>query len=334
MNERRSGVPTIHDVARASGVSKSSVSNYFRRPEKLSEPTRDRIGRAIDELGFSPNDAARVLRTGRSPVVGYVAFELASARTPLIANAVAARLAENGIDLLLATDQGDLARERAYLDLFERQRVSGLIVSPLGDVEDRLEALRAKGMPSVLMTRHPRNAGQPAVSIDHRLGGRLAAEHLRATGRRRVAFVTDTVEVEQIAHRLEGAREVVPGMEIISCPDRTVSGGIAAAEALLALPVADRPDALFCVNDLVAIGIGHRIGAKLRVPEDIAIVGYDDIEFASTQAVPLTSVATPQRELGDAAAELLLEALGVRPAASALHVEFAPTLRVRASTVG
>ncbi len=343
--ERRA--PTIHDVAKLSGVSKSSVSNFFHHPNKLSAATRDRVAEAIDSLGFTLNDAARTLRTGRTPVVGYVAFELAAARTPIIANALASRLAERGIDLLLATDRGDASREHAFIDLFARQRVSGLIVSPVGDIEPELRRLRGRGIPSVLMTRHARSAEQAAVTIDHVAGGRLAAEHLLAIGRRRIAFVTDDVRIEQIAARLRGAREVAEAagaaFEIVACAERTVLGGMAVARELLERTPGQRPDALFCVNDLVAIGVTHGLREHLSIPGDLAVVGYDDIVFATTNAVPLTSIGTPQTELGHAAADLLLAELdvvdapdrvGPGPSAPARQVEFAPWLVVRDSTAG
>ncbi|MEU6646861.1 LacI family DNA-binding transcriptional regulator [Saccharomonospora sp. NPDC046836] len=334
---RRRLRPTILEVADLAGVSKSSVSNYFHHPGKLSEATRRRIADAMDAVGFSLNDAARTLRTGRSPVVGYVAFELAAARTPVIANAVAARLAEHDIDLLIATNQGDGSRERRYLSLFERQRVSGLIVSPLGDLEDDLRRLRDMGIPSVLMTRHPRALDQPAVSIDHAKGGRLALEHLLELGRRRVGFITDTLAVEQITLRFEGARAVASAagasIEVVATAERSVMSGIATGRAIADLPAHERPDALFCVNDLVAIGVVHGLAGTVRVPQDVAVVGYDDIEFAQTPAVPLTSVGTPQSELGEAAADLILAETGITSSSMPRQREFAPWLVVRASTV-
>lgn len=338
------GAFTIRDVAARAGVSTATVSNYFHNPHRMTAQTRQRIAVVVEELDFSPNDAASTLRRGRSPVVGYLTFELASARTPAIANAISERLARADLHVLSAVDGGDPGREQSYLRLFERQRVAGLIITPVADVEPQLARYRDRGLPSVLSARRARSPEQASVSVDHVAGGRLAAEHLLALGRRRLAFVTDTLELSQISDRFDGASRAVaatPGasLEVVWAPSRTVDGGEAAAEQLLARRRADLPDGIFCVNDLVAMGLCPRLVRDVAVPGDVAVVGYDDIEFARLGAVPLTSVRTPQETLGTTAAELLLEEIallraGSGPGAARRHVELTPELVVRASTSG
>ena len=197
------GPITIRDVAALAGVSVTTVSNFFNHPGRMTAATRARVASAVETLGFSPNDAARSLRRGRSTVVGYLSFELASARTPAITTAMGDRLAEAGMHLLSAVDGGDPARERAYLDLFERQRIAGLVVTPVTDLEPYLARLRRAGLPSVLSAQRAGDPDQPSVSVDHRHGGRLAAEHLLATGRRRLGFVADTLDLHQVAERFQ-----------------------------------------------------------------------------------------------------------------------------------
>ena len=199
----------MHDVARLAGVSVASVSNYFHRPDKISEATRERIRLAMASAGFVPNAAARTLRTGVNFVVGYLAFELASARTPNIAAGIESRLAEHGMHLLMANDVGSPARELSYLQLFEQQRVAGVIVSPLGDVEPELARMRDRGVASVLSARRALSSQQASVSIDHVLGGSLAVGHLVEIGRRRIGLVTSPPGLRQIDDRLAGARSVV-----------------------------------------------------------------------------------------------------------------------------
>jgi LacI family transcriptional regulator len=335
------GPTTIRDVAALAGVSVTTVSNFFNRPDRMSAATRDRVAAAVATLGFAPNDAAQRLRRGRSTIVGYLSFELASARTPAITTAMGDRLAEAGMHLLSAVDGGDPARERIYLDLFERQRVAGIVVTPVTDLEPELARLRRTGIPSVLSAQRASDPEQPSVSIDHRRGGRLATEHLLATGRRRLAFVSDTLDLHQVAERFAGAMSTVADhpeatLEVISCPARSVAGGEAAAAQLLRRPPANRPDGIFCVNDLVALGLCSGLRGAMSVPDEVAVVGYDDIEFARLGAVPLTTVRTPQEGLGIAVAEQLLAALdpdaaGARPAE---QVELEPELVVRASTSG
>lgn len=334
-------VVTIRDVAAQAGVSVTTVSNYFHHPERMSATTRARIAAVVDAFDFTPNDAARKLRGGASPVVGYIAFELASARTPAIANAMGERLAAADMHLLSAVDDADPERERAFLRLFARQQVAGVIVTPISDIEPELARLRARGLPSVLSARRARSPQQPSVAVDHVLGGRRGAEHLLSTGRRRLAFVTDTLELSQIADRFEGAQSAVrdqPGasLDVMWASARSVAAGEQLARQLLSSGPRTLPDALFCVNDLVALGLSSVLARTIRIPEDLAVLGYDDIEFARLGTVPLTSVHTPQEELGTTAAELLLAEIeqgssgrdsGPRP-----HVELEPHVVVRAST--
>ena len=333
------GSSTIRDVAALAGVSVATVSNYFHHPERMTAATRERVRTAVTALDFSPNDAARSLRGGRSSVVGYISFELASARTPAITNAMSERLAAADMHLLSAVDGGDRGRERTFLELFERQRVAGIIITPLADIETDLARMRQRGLASVLSAHRANSPDQASVAVDHRRGGRLAAEHLLDLGRRRLAFVTDTLELPQIAERFQGAMSVVAEhpeatLEVVSAPSRSVSGGEASADQLRRRAPASRPDGIFCVNDLVALGLCSNLRADVRIPEELAVVGYDDIEFARLGVVPLTSVRTPQEELGVAAAELLLaEIAGIPEDGVDRHRELAPELVIRGSTV-
>ncbi|MFE7794780.1 LacI family DNA-binding transcriptional regulator [Streptomyces sp. NPDC057460] len=339
---------TIRDVAEYAHVSQATVSNYFHKPRKLSDITRERIRQAVETLGFVPNDAARMLRTGVSPVIGYLAFELASATTPEIASAIESRVSARGMYLLMANDTGSRAREREYLQLFEQQRVAGIIISPVGDVEAELARLRQRGIASVLSARHAVTPEQASVSTDHVAGSRLAVQHLVELGRRKIGFVASSLDLQQVADRQRGAMSVIEDvpdatLEVISVPERTVRAGIACAEQLAARSPADRPDALFCANDLLAIGLVQHFvaGGRIRIPDDIAVVGYDDIEFAQSTVVPLTTVRTPHAQLGTAAADLLIDEItvlrepgGTGESRTAPQIEFSPELVVRASTIG
>ncbi|QFR02208.1 LacI family transcriptional regulator [Streptomyces phaeolivaceus] len=249
--------------------------------------------------------------------------------------------------LLMANDTGSRRREQEYLQLFEQQRVGG-IVSPVGDVEPELDRLRQRGIASVLSARRAISPQQASVSTDHVAGSGLAVRHLIELGRRRIGFVASSFDLQQIADRQRGALSVIEtvpdaSMEIISVPERSVRAGIACAERLMARSPADRPDALFCANDLLAIGViqAFATGGQVRVPADIAVVGHDDIEFAQSTAAPLTTVRTPHARLGAAAADLLIDEIAVlRDPGTAgagrttAQIEFAPELVVRASSIG
>lgn len=337
---------TIRQVADLAHVSPASVSNYFHKPDRLSGTTRERIRDAIEALGFVPNDAARTLRRGVSPVIGYIAFELASATTPEVACAIESRVSSRGMHLLMANDTGSQERERSYLQLFEQQRVSGIIIAAVTDVEPELARMRRRGIASVVSARRATVASQASVSIDHLLGGELAVRHLVEQGRRRIGFVASSFGLRQVEDRLRGALSVVesvPGvtLEVIPVPERSVAAGFACAEALAGRDPGRCPDALFCANDLLAIGVIHGIttDGRLRVPHDLAVVGYDDIEFARSTIVPLTTVRTPHAQMGAAAADLLFDEIAriaaggdVPDVADRPQVVFAPELVVRSST--
>lgn len=343
------GKVTVKDVAAAAEVSASSVSNYFNQPARLSEATRERIRAAVAELEFVPNDAARRLRAGINPVIGYVAFELTSAFTPAIANTIEREVAQRGLHLLMANDNESPARELSYIDLFEMQRVSGLIVAPFGDVETELLDLKRRGTPSVLSGRLATSPYLASSSADSVLGGYLAVKHLLEIGRRRVAFVTTSPELRQMSDRLQGALKAIEEhggatFEVIQVPERSVRAGIRVAMSIAERTASTRPDAVFCANDLLGIGVIQHLAASsdIRIPADIAVIGYDDNEFAASTAVPLSSVRVSAESLGVAAVELLFEEMdlvagarpGELPEVPSRHLLFEPELVPRASSVG
>jgi LacI family transcriptional regulator len=330
----------IRAVAEAADVSVGTVSHYLNGTSPVSAAKSARIQAAIDSLGFVRNNAGRQLRLGRSSTIGYIAPDVSNPFFTTLAEGVERRARDAGLSVFLANSMGDSSREDSYLALFEEYRVRGMIVASAGEIEPRLAAVRSRGTPSVLMGQPASSPDQPSVSVDDALGGRLAAEHLIGRGRGRIAFVGGPLTRSQVRNRLEGASAAVresPGvtLEVVDVPERTISAGHAVATALLERPAARRPDAVFAVNDLLAIGIVQTLVAGgLRVPQEVAIVGYDDIEYAENAIVPLSSVRPPQESLGSAALDLLL-AVAERPAAPVdTHLVFAPRLVERRSSTG
>jgi LacI family transcriptional regulator len=331
-------VVSIREVAAAASVSVGTVSNVLNSPDKVSPTTVARVQAAIDELGFVRNDAARQLKAGRSRSVGLVVLDVGNPFFTDIARGAGTRAAEHNLTLLLGTSDDDPQRERSYVDAFDEQRVFGLLVSPVGDDFDRLEALRQRGTPVILVDRDGTGTEFDSVAVDDVAGATLAAEHLAAIGRRRIAFVGGPPELRQVRDRLQGARnalEHVPGaaLEVITTPALTVLAGRAVGEQIRDRPAARRPDGIFCANDLVAIGVLQALAlmGDLTVPGHIALVGYDDIEFARSAVVPLTSVRQPSIQIGSTAIDLLIESTespGRRPR----HIVFQPELVTRLST--
>ena len=187
-----------------------------------------------------------------------------------------------------------------------------MLISPVGNVIPRLEQLRRRGIPTVLVDRQADNLSFSSVAVDDLAGGEMAVAHLLSVGRRRIAFVGGPESIRQVADRLSGARkavEAVPGatLEVVATESLTVLSGRAAGEAIRRRSAAERPDAIFAANDLLAVGVlqGLMLMGGVQVPQEIALIGYDDIEFAAAAVVPLSSIRQPSALIGSTALELL-----------------------------
>ncbi len=320
------------------GVSHGTVSHYLNHPDRVSAEKVERIQRAIQTLGFVPNNAGRQLRLGSSTAIAYIAPDVSNPYFATIAEGVEQRAAKSGLSVFIANSNRSRAREDAYLELFERHQVRGMLVASHEGVEDRLAAVRQRGTPSVLVGQAAASPDQPSVSVDDVAGGFLAAQHLIGLGRRRLAFIGGPLGIRQLGDRLDGASAAIresgsATLEVINLTERTIAGGHAVAKALLERPAALRPDGVFAANDLIALGLlQDLVLAGVRVPDDVALIGYDDIEFAASSIIPLSSIRSPHEAFGIAAVELLLAEIAGESAER--HQIFPPELVARSSTVG
>ncbi|MDQ0726745.1 LacI family DNA-binding transcriptional regulator [Microbacterium sp. W4I20] len=329
---------SVKDVAARAGVSVGTVSNVLNRPDKVARATVERVQAAIDALGFVRNDAARQLRAGRSRSIGLIVLDSANPFFAEVARGAEERAAREGMAVLLGNSDQNADREVSYLDLFREQRVSGVLLTPTDLAGSAVRRLADSGIPLVLVDEELPGGATPSVAVDDIEGGMLAVSHLLGRGRRRIAFVGGPSSIRQVADRLEGARRALAttpdaSLEVIELDALTVLCGRDAGEEIARRPADERPDAVFCANDLLAVGLlqGTAILGSVRVPEDLAIIGYDDIDFAQAAVVPLSSIRQPARAIGVTAVELLLEALA-SPRGAVRHVRFQPELVVRAST--
>jgi LacI family transcriptional regulator len=327
----------IRDVAERAGVSVGTVSNVLNHREKVSPDAVRRVREAIEHLGYVRNDAARQLRVGRSSTVGLVVLDVRNPFFTDIARGAEREAARHGLSVILGNSDEDVERESGYLDLFEEQRVRGILISPYREVGPQLRRLRARGTPTVLVDRRSEDEQFSSVSVDDELGGWLAANHLIQTGRRRILFTGGPFDIRQIVDRQTGARRAVDDAEGVTfetapTPAASVADGRATGEAIAARPPEARPDAVFAANDLIAMGVLQGLARHgIRVPEEIAIIGFDDIDFASAAVVPLSSVRQPSQLMGETALQILLTEIG-DPDSPAQQVVFEPELVVRAST--
>ncbi len=331
---------SIKDVAAHAGVSVGTVSNVLNRPEIVSPATRGRVHAAIDALGFVRNESARQLRAGRSRMIGLIVLDVANPFFTDVALGVEQEASTAGLSVILCNSNEDPAKQAGYLDLLEQQRVQGVLLTPVEGADDQVIRLQRRGTPVILVDSRSLSGGQCSAAVDDVLGGDLAVTHLLGAGHERLGYAGGPLTLRQVADRRDGAVRAVQraggsagDLMMIETPALTVAGGQQAGAAVADLAAGERPTAIFCANDLVAFGLLKELARRrIRVPEDIAIVGYDDIEFAAAAAVPLSSVRQPRRQLGRTAAQLLLEESSRRGAHSHRQVMFEPELIVRESS--
>jgi LacI family transcriptional regulator len=332
---------SVRDVAVLAGVSVGTVSNVLNRPEKVSPATVTRVQNAVAELGFVRNEAARQLRAGQSHSIGLIVLDVRNPFFTDVARGAEDRAAEGSLSVLLGNSDEKPEREAAYIDLFQEQRVHGVLISPLNEDLGRLRALRERGTPTVLVDREDGEREFSSVSVDDVAGGYLAVKHLLELGRRRIAFVGGPLSIRQVSDRLRGAQQAVAevygaSLEVIDPDGLTVLHGRASGDALRDRAAFARPEAVFAANDLLAVGILQALTmlGEVRVPQDVALIGYDDIDFAAATVVPLSSIRQPSALIGSTAVDLLLrEAAGGEDFVRE-QIVFQPELVVRASTVG
>lgn len=328
----------LKDVAALAQVSVGTVSNVLNRPEQVSQEKRTRVLAAIEQLGFVRNESARSLRSGSSRSLGMLVLDV---RNPFFTDVALG--AETVADVhkhsfTLANSAEDSGRELSYLDLFEQQRVQGILITPFGNVLQRLEVMRSRGIPSVLVDRLAGADRFCSVSVDDFAGGRVAMAHLLDAGSARPAFVGGPFALQQVQDRHRGAsaaaKEAGATLRLFETPNLKFESGRQTGELIGNLRAGKRPDAVFAANDQLALGLLQSFTANgLRVPEDIAIVGFDDIDFASQSSIPLTSVRQPRHHIGERAAELLFDEIDNGPGHVHRHVVFTPELVARQSSV-
>ncbi len=320
---------SVKDVAALAGVSVGTVSNVLNRPESVTDRTRTRVEQAMSELNFHRNASARQLRAGVSRTVGAIVMDLGNPYYTELARGIEDRLAQDDHTLILCSSDEDPRREARFLRLLAEQGVRGVLVTPMSTTRERLAALRRLGIPAVLMDSS--SSQHAAVGVDHVSGGRQAVAHLLDLGHRRILFLAGPPDLQQTRHRLKGAIAAVQAadldpadvLRVVHLPTLTASDGQRGMND--ALESDPRPTAAFCMNDILALGAMRELRLRgLSIPGDMAVVGYDDLYFAAELMTPLTSVRQPMRQLGWAAADLLLT--------DTAHALFEPELIVRASS--
>ncbi|OEV31467.1 LacI family transcriptional regulator [Streptomyces nanshensis] len=304
----------IKDVARAAGVSVGTVSNVINRPQTVSSATRDKVRSAIRQLGYVRSESARQLRAGRSRIIALLVLDMANPFFVEVASGAERAAREAGLGVMLCNSAQSPSEEAEYLSLFAEQRVRGVLVTPADTTGRNLARFQRQGIPYVSVDRVLPSAEGCSVSVDDVRGGELAARHLLQHGHESIVYVSGPMHLTQCQDRYTGVvgalreaglREEDALRQVESARLDVAAGRDAGARLLGMSP---RPTAVFCANDLLALGVLQSLyEAGVEVPGEVALVGYDDIEFAAAAAVPLTSVRQPAYRMGRAAADLLIE---------------------------
>jgi len=332
-------MPTMHEVAKQAGVSLGTVSNVLNHPELVADETRDRVLQAITTLGFVRNGSARQLRVGSTQSIGLVVLDVSNPFFTEVARGAEAAAWERGYSVILCNSDNSSHKEANYLQVLEEQRVAGVLIVPVEDPILSTEALRRRGTAVVLLDRLSQDKDICSVSVDDVYGGHLAGSHLLARGHQRIAYIHGPLTTRQYADRLTGLRQAVsesgldPDVVIVSLPADTdnAQAGETCIEPFLHLR--DRPTAIFCGNDYLALGVMHALTRKqVQVPRDVALIGYDDIDLAPMFPPPLTTIRQPKYDLGYTAAKLLMNEITSNGSHKHQQVMFRPELVCREST--
>jgi len=304
---------SIKDIAKAAGVSHSTVSRALRENPVVKPETRERIQRIALEMGYSPDAWARSLVMGETCTVGVVVTTIVDPFIAEVIQGIESTAYENGYTVILASSNSDPERELAAVRMLRSKRVDGIIVTSSRVGALYQQHLERVGVPVVLLNNHSEESGHYvySVSVDNQHGGRLATRHLIERGHRRIAYVGGPAGTSSSMGRLAGYQQALVDAGIAPDPKLVVPGtgraqsGEQAVTFLRARP--ELPTAVFCYNDMTAVGLlSAAREAGLSVPRDLAVVGFDDIPFAACVYPPLTTIAQPKFEMGQQAMQMLL----------------------------
>ena len=303
---------TISEVAQKAGVSSSTVSHVINNTRFVSPETRKRVEMVIAELGYRPNILARSLRVGETKTIGLI---LPDSANPFFAESgrqLEEAAFQSGYSLILCNTDGDLVKEKCYTEVLLNKQVDGIIFMATGDDMQSLRELVSRQLPVVIVDRFMDHMELDEVVTDNHQSGYLATNFLITNGHRRIAIIRGPSNITPSAQRVTGYHQALTEANLLADPALEATGDFRAESGYLAaqqlLKQKQPPSAIFACNDLMAIGALRAIHeAGLRVPEDISLIGHDDIEMASYIQPTLTTIAQPITQLAETAIQWLVE---------------------------
>lgn len=326
---------SLRDVAKAAKVSVGTVSNVLNRPEIVAPATLVRVQATIKELGFVPNGFARQLRSGNSRTLGLVVPDVSNPFFTEVARGVEDAASKRDYAVFLCNSDESTVKEDRYINVLIEQQVRGVLITPADTKTDRLDAMRERGISVTLLDREMKSQQLCSVSVDDINGGQIAIEFLASIGHKKIAWVCGPESIPQVSDRGAGVAKAAKlaniNIETIRVSLMNTLQGEEAARQILNL--SKRPTAIFCANDLLALGVIRvLIANKVKIPEQISVLGYDNIEFASSAGIPLSSIAQPSYQMGVTAANLLIDECEEMDVHRHQQIRFQPQLVERSST--
>lgn len=326
---------SIKDIARAARVSHPTVSRALRHSPLVNRETAERIRLIASRMGYWPNAVARGLVTKRTGTIGVVVTTIADPFIGEVVSGIEELANHEGYSVFLANSNADPTREIKVVQSFQEHRVDGILVAASRVGALYVPLLSQLKVPIVLINNQHPGEFVHSVLIDNVAASTIAVQHLTQLGHRRIAYVGDRLGLQSDTERFDGYRRALALSDCPLVPELVVhgdgkpEGGRLAMENLLMLP--ERPTAVFCYNDMSAIGALSRIRAHgLRVPDDISVVGFDDLFVASYTDPPLTTIRQPKQPMGRMAMEILLKLLS--GASHQTSIRMSGELIVREST--
>ncbi|PSV40189.1 HTH-type transcriptional repressor PurR [Photobacterium sp. GB-210] len=304
---------TIKDVARMAGVSTTTVSHVINKTRFVAEATQQKVLAAVDELNYAPSAVARSLKCNTTRTIGMLVTKSTNPFFAEVVHGVEEYCYGAGYTLILCNTEGNLEKQRDYLRMLSEKRVDGLLVM-CSDLDQMLLDLleRKNDLPMVIMDWGPESPHTDNILDNAENGGYIATKHLIENGHKKIGCLSGQVDKSTCQERLKGFRKAMKEADLTVNANWLLDGdfecesAVEAADKFIAME--DRPTAIFCFNDIMAMALISTFEqAGLRVPDDISIIGYDNIDLAPYFAPPLTTIHQPKRRLGKKAIEILLE---------------------------
>ncbi len=332
----------IKEVAKAAGVSVATVSRVLNHPDSVAEKTREKISVVMEEMGYQPNWFARGLNLNKTHTIGLFVPDILDPSYMEIAKGVEDIAHQRQYTALLCNTENDLEKERKYIKTLLERKIDGFVFISTLLEEGDLEAIQKQNVPVVLVGQKKPVANVPVVQLDCKLGAKKAVEHLVDLGRTQIACLYGRTPKEENAQKIEGYREVLcaNGLEqnekFLAEVENSIFGGyIGARRLLLGKERPERPDAVFVTSDIMAMGVIDALrGMEVAVPEEVAVVGFDNIRVSSLVEPKLTTIEKPLHNMGLSAMRMLIDVMegGMDGVETLQEITFAPKLIVRKSS--